>query len=465
MKKIYLSLMAVAVSTAAFSQQQEALSPTKGKFSGVYQLNPNIYEYSAAKSATTAPITDTLNYFLNKKILRSSPTQSNSFSTFGVASSHTAAAGTIMMGGAYENTGTILCFGAQGLVARDAASPSGTVPVVFELYACNASLLPTGVALASLTTAVSNTLGVVIGGQFATPVPVSGNYCIMMGSASTNTLDKVVIFMSDAVDATGAIVADRYGEGMGVRKLLNGNFAKMTGMFSGYPGNDFEGLVGAWVTYTFAANHSQTITTTCNTAPVSYPNTSTFHAGHRQYNLSAFLSKWPQLPNTNAAEYAVYAPIDSVWNWQFGDGSNVVNTINTTHYYGSASTPTTYVSSDNLIVKSMKMSGYSTGVKTFDTKSWTITVNTCNVGLVENNISTQVAIYPNPATDKVTVYVNNANADSQINVLNALGQVVLTRTDLSDKNELNTESLAKGVYFVRVGNGKQTTTTKLVINK
>lgn len=464
MKKIYLALMAVAVSTASFSQNKEVLNPNKGTFSGEFALNPELYSYSA-KSATTGLITDTLNYFLNKKILRSAPSQSNSFSTFGVASSHTNAAGTILMGGAYENTGNIVVFGCQGLVARDAASPSGTVPVVMQLYACDATLLPTGAALASLTTAVSNTLGVLVGGQFTAPVPVSGNYCIMMGSASTNTLDKVVIFMSDAVDQTGAIVADRYGEGMGVRKLLNGNFAKMTNMFGGYPGNDFEGLVGAWVTYTFAANHSQTLNVTCNTAPVAYPNTSTFHAGHRQYNLNAFLSKWPQLPNTNVNEYAVYNPIDSVWNWQFGDGSALITTSNTTHYYAAASSPSTYVSTDNFIVKSKKMSGYGVGINTLDTKTWTITVNTCNVGLVENSIATQVAVYPNPATDKVTVYVNNANADTQINVLNALGQVVLSRTNVSDKNELNTESLAKGVYFVRIGNGKNVTTTKLVINK
>ncbi len=101
----------------------------------------------------------------------------------------------------------------------------------------------------------------------------------------------------------------------------------------------------------------------------------------------------------------------------------------------------------------------------FDSQSWTTTVTVCNVGLTENSIENQFAIYPNPATDKVVVLLNNANTNTQIQVLNALGQVVLTRTNLTEKNELNTESLSKGVYFVRVSNGKESSTSKLIINK
>ena len=45
-----------------------------------------------------------------------------------------------------------------------------------------------------------------------------------------------------------------------------------------------------------------------------------------------------------------------------------------------------------------------------------------------------------------------------------LGQVVISKSNVSDKNELNTESLSKGVYFVRVINGKVLSTTKLIIS-
>ena len=61
--------------------------------------------------------------------------------------------------------------------------------------------------------------------------------------------------------------------------------------------------------------------------------------------------------------------------------------------------------------------------------------------------------------------VNNAKQDSQIQEMNDLGQVVITRNNLTEKNDLNTESLTKGIYFVRVGSGKDFTTTKLVISK
>ena len=111
------------------------------------------------------------------------------------------------------------------------------------------------------------------------------------------------------------------------------------------------------------------------------------------------------------------------------------------------------------------MSDYSAGNTVLDSKSWSLNVKICNVGLTENSLVSQVGVYPNPATDKVTVYVNNASQDTQIQVLNALGQVVITHANITEKNELNTESLTKGIYFVKVGNAKNFTTSKLVISK
>jgi hypothetical protein len=73
-------------------------------------------------------------------------------------------------------------------------------------------------------------------------------------------------------------------------------------------------------------------------------------------------------------------------------------------------------------------------------------------------------LYPNPAKDFLTVSIANAE-NTSIDVINALGQVVLTVKNATETNTINTANLAKGVYFVTVSNGQQKSTQKLVIEK
>jgi PKD repeat protein len=147
------------------------------------------------------------------------------------------------------------------------------------------------------------------------------------------------------------------------------------------------------------------------------------------------------------------------YTWNFGDGATQYG-LSPTHTYSlvTMSGPV----NDQLIARVFKMAG--SGVKVTDSKSWTTNVQICNVGLTENSLESKLAVYPNPATDKVVVYLNNANSNTTIQLLNALGQVVYTKNNVSDRNEISTASLAQGVYFVRVTNGKEVATTKLVIN-
>ncbi len=93
------------------------------------------------------------------------------------------------------------------------------------------------------------------------------------------------------------------------------------------------------------------------------------------------------------------------------------------------------------------------------------TCTATSVGLTEvkNNI-VNLSLYPNPAKDFLTVSIANAD-NANIDVINALGQVVLTVKNATETNTINTANLVKGVYFVTVSNGQQKSTQKLVIEK
>ncbi|MFY8034172.1 MAG: T9SS type A sorting domain-containing protein, partial [Flexibacteraceae bacterium] len=64
-------------------------------------------------------------------------------------------------------------------------------------------------------------------------------------------------------------------------------------------------------------------------------------------------------------------------------------------------------------------------------------------------------VYPNPASDKVTIRTNGTGT---LEVLNVVGQVVISQP-ASETNEINVSKLAKGVYTVKFNGNSQ----KLVV--
>ncbi len=97
------------------------------------------------------------------------------------------------------------------------------------------------------------------------------------------------------------------------------------------------------------------------------------------------------------------------------------------------------------------------------TKNYTTTlvVSLCT-GIANNSIeSNSAVVYPNPFTSELTV----SGVSGAIEVINALGQVVLTTT-ISESQTINTSSFAKGVYFIKVKNtdSKGTQTIKVIKN-
>ena len=82
-------------------------------------------------------------------------------------------------------------------------------------------------------------------------------------------------------------------------------------------------------------------------------------------------------------------------------------------------------------------------------------------GIIELK-SSQISIYPNPATDKITIETSATQGQSQLSVMNLNGEEVLTRSLIKPKTQIDISNLPIGIYFVRLSNDKTVEVGKFV---
>lgn len=139
--------------------------------------------------------------------------------------------------------------------------------------------------------------------------------------------------------------------------------------------------------------------------------------------------------------------------WNFGDGTGLdlgeltgEEGFDFSQFFGDGSTtsteenPTiTYNADGEYIVTLTATNECGTSVH-----QETLTVNSCtNIDEIEGGFS----IYPNPATNNITI-VNAENAN--IEIINALGQVVYASENISSNHTIDISNLSIGTYFVKV---------------
>ena len=79
-----------------------------------------------------------------------------------------------------------------------------------------------------------------------------------------------------------------------------------------------------------------------------------------------------------------------------------------------------------------------------------------------DNEASEASLYPNPATDRVTV--SSTTAIEQITVINYVGQVIFTQQLSGEQSiTLNTGSYEPGVYVVRIDTESGVVTKRVVI--
>lgn len=141
------------------------------------------------------------------------------------------------------------------------------------------------------------------------------------------------------------------------------------------------------------------------------------------------------------------------YNWSSGGTTNVLSNTGAASGLGT----TNHV---------LTVTQASTGCTATDDIN--ITYNSC-VGLSEVDADLNVNLYPNPATNFVTVEIYDKfnEGNLKLEILNSIGQVVTSRSivNSSEKVIMDVNNFSKGMYLVRISSDKLYMTKKLIIQK
>ncbi|MGB0176525.1 MAG: T9SS type A sorting domain-containing protein [Owenweeksia sp.] len=91
-----------------------------------------------------------------------------------------------------------------------------------------------------------------------------------------------------------------------------------------------------------------------------------------------------------------------------------------------------------------------------------------NVSLNELNASSQLSVYPNPASDQLYINVEDLEGDIEVQLVNGVGQAVMAQqynTDSAKLIELNTSNFVSGVYILTVKTNDQSFSQRISIVK
>jgi PKD repeat protein len=209
-------------------------------------------------------------------------------------------------------------------------------------------------------------------------------------------------------------------------------------------------------THTYGANGNYlvclTITTTdscvstyCDTIPVNCIGQSTCQAD--------FVYNDGQCPMIAFADQSTASSSTvTEWDWDFGDGntSTLQNPQNT------------YVSDGTYIV-CLSITTTDSCVSTFCD---TIVVNCIN-GIEDKYNNVAVNVYPNPATDVLNVEVAGIDEAVQVQLMDVTGKVIISEQWLSTgaTQQLAVETVADGVYIIRLSNANYSVNKKLIIKR
>lgn len=419
----------VAQPEGAFKRQPVVESPYS---------NPSVLEKTSAVT-----IGDTLWYFYNKHVYRNAA--STGFYTF--KSPNTS--GVTHFGSIFKNTNPNLAVtGLECIASVQAGSPTGSLTV--RMYLTNVVAgIPTFPALDSVSAVVTSTAGNFYGANFTVPNFVTGDYAVLYKCIPTVAGDTLKVWMNNANTPTStAAAATKYGESFGALRLA-GSFMTTTGLFGA--GTDFEFMVAPRVGFTASAAQTSP-TGSCTTVAYTFTNNSSYYLGHRQYNLNEFYRHWKPFLTTGLAP-------DSVFTWNFGDGTGDMYTPtsmpNIAHTYAS---PGTY--NGTLTAMYQKMSDL--GVKVQDATTFAKTVAVCT-GIQNLSGVEAVNVYPNPSTGLVNIA--NLPYETNIEVVNMLGQSVYSAKVNQGNFTADLSTLPNGSYFVKISSANEKTKiVKLILN-
>lgn len=99
----------------------------------------------------------------------------------------------------------------------------------------------------------------------------------------------------------------------------------------------------------------------------------------------------------------------------------------------------------------------------YDSVESTLMAMSAPVSVDEKLFSDQIAVFPNPANDFLIIDVNQTLGKYQFNVVNIVGQTVVSEENANGQTRLDVENLTSGVYFIEVKTSEGTITEKIVV--
>lgn len=97
------------------------------------------------------------------------------------------------------------------------------------------------------------------------------------------------------------------------------------------------------------------------------------------------------------------------------------------------------------------------------TDKYSITIEATNIDAIDQP---SIALYPNPASDYITLELDNINTqDVKVKIFSVVGKQVYENTDVNNTLNINLRGLESGVYFIKVESQNYSTTKKFNIMK
>lgn len=135
------------------------------------------------------------------------------------------------------------------------------------------------------------------------------------------------------------------------------------------------------------------------------------------------------------------------YNWTGSNGY----TFNNFYAIDYPSTTTTYTFTEN------------DGDCDFELAVVTVSVNNCSVGINDLKEGTKWQLYPNPATDFISINLDIKPINgTKVCIINALGEVVLSEIVKTQNTTLYINDLIDGVYFIKLESNKGIITKKFI---
>lgn len=179
------------------------------------------------------------------------------------------------------------------------------------------------------------------------------------------------------------------------------------------------------------------------------------------YNRNDAITQYPPVANfttvnTNTACAHTFTLTDNStntptsWAWYMPDATPSTSTLQ-----NPMITYTTTSGTKNITLIATNASGSSTPI------TQTITINTCTG--IEELTNEQISIYPNPASDFITISIDNTIEHINIKLIDILGKEVLSSTSQKSTTQLHLNTIVNGIYSLKITDSKGNAFTKLIV--